>query len=161
MKLKSCVGIRNPLPKRWSCTGHHRPFLRPQLLQLHTPHRRPPPISPFAPGEKWGFSKRKWGLKGGGKSPHSKQKWELKVGVYTAKNRPKIGQNVEKIAKIARKVRFSTGADAPTQAICWKMSCREKFFPFSHENGWKISAPLLPSVGWSGWGANLPAHAPK
>ena len=45
----------------------------------------------FAPGEAWGFSKRKWGLKGKGKSPPSKQKWELKVGVYTAKNRPKIG----------------------------------------------------------------------
>ena len=50
-----------------------------------------------APGEMWRFSKRKWGLKGGGKSPPSKQKWELKVGVYTAKNRPKIGQNVEKL----------------------------------------------------------------
>ena len=34
-----------------------------------------------APGETWGFSKRKWGLKGGGKPPPSKQKWELKVGV--------------------------------------------------------------------------------
>ena len=35
----------------------------------------------FAPGETWGFSKRKWGLKSGGKSPPRKQKWELKVGV--------------------------------------------------------------------------------
>ena len=35
----------------------------------------------LAPGETWGFSKRKWGLKSGGKSPPRKQKWELKVGV--------------------------------------------------------------------------------
>ena len=35
----------------------------------------------LAPGETWGFSKRKWGLKGGGKSRPRKQKWELKVGV--------------------------------------------------------------------------------
>jgi len=35
----------------------------------------------LAPGETWGFSKRKWGLKSGGKSPPREQKWELKVGV--------------------------------------------------------------------------------
>ena len=121
-------------------------------------HRNP---LQFALGETWGFSKRKWGLKSGGKSPPRKQKWELKVGVYTAKNRPKIGQNVKKITKIARKARFSTGADTPTQAICWKIGCRDKFFPFSPGNGWGIPAPLLPSAGWSGCAPHLLAHAPK
>ena len=51
----------------------------------------------------------------------------LKWGFKTAQNRAKRKKN----AKIAHKARFSTGADTPTQAICWKMSYKEKFLPFS------------------------------